>query len=50
MSGSRFLNLGVGPLRTGIFNRADVAICTAAVLLFLASRSVGRSRAPAERP
>jgi signal peptidase II len=28
-----FLNLGIGPLRTGIFNVADVAIMTAVVLL-----------------
>jgi len=30
-----FLNVGVGPLRTGIFNVADVAISTGAVLLML---------------
>ena len=30
-----FLNLGVGPLRTGIFNVADVAITTGALLLIL---------------
>jgi signal peptidase II len=28
-----FMNLGVGPLRTGIFNVADVAITTGALLL-----------------
>jgi signal peptidase II len=27
-----FLNLGIGPLRTGIFNVADVAICAGALL------------------
>ena len=30
-----FLNVGVGPLRTGIFNVADVAISTGAVLLMV---------------
>lgn len=30
-----FMNLGVGPLRTGIFNVADVAISLGAVLLVL---------------
>jgi len=30
-----FLNLGVGPLRTGIFNVADMAITAAAILLAL---------------
>ena len=30
-----FMNLGVGPLRTGIFNVADVAITVGAVLLVL---------------
>jgi signal peptidase II len=30
-----FMNLGVGPLRTGIFNVADVAITLGAVLLVL---------------
>ena len=29
-----FLNIGIGPLRTGIFNVADVAIMGGAVLLF----------------
>lgn len=28
-----FLNLGIGPVRTGIFNAADMAITTGAVLL-----------------
>jgi signal peptidase II len=31
-----FLNLGVGPLRTGVFNVADVAIMVGAALLLLA--------------
>jgi signal peptidase II len=30
-----FMNLGIGPLRTGIFNVADVAISVGAVLLIL---------------
>lgn len=30
-----FLNVGVGPLRTGIFNVADVAILAGAILLFM---------------
>jgi signal peptidase II len=33
-----FLNLGIGPLRTGIFNVADVAIMLGLGLLVLASR------------
>ena len=32
-----FLNLGLGPLRTGIFNIADVAITGGVVLLWTAS-------------
>jgi signal peptidase II len=31
-----FLNIGVGPVRTGIFNVADVAIMTGAALMLLA--------------
>ena len=30
-----FLNLGIGPVRTGVFNVADMAIMTGAVLLVL---------------
>ncbi len=30
-----FINLGAGPLRTGIFNVADIAITVGAVLLFV---------------
>jgi signal peptidase II len=30
-----FLNVGIGPLRTGIFNVADVAICAGALLYVL---------------
>jgi signal peptidase II len=29
-----FLNIGIGPLRTGIFNLADIAILAGALLLF----------------
>lgn len=32
-----FLNLGIGPVRTGIFNVADVAITAGVILLFLFS-------------
>ena len=39
-----FLNLGIGPLRTGIFNVADMAITAGAVLLLLES-----FRKPAEK-
>jgi signal peptidase II len=31
-----FINLGLGPLRTGVFNLADVAVTTGVVLLALA--------------
>ncbi|REK12477.1 MAG: signal peptidase II [Planctomycetota bacterium] len=44
-----FMNLGIGPLRTGIFNVADVAITTGAVLLILPQLAPGRSQPePAE--
>lgn len=33
-----FLNLGIGPVRTGIFNVADVAIVAGVVLLLFGSR------------
>ncbi len=33
-----FLNLGLGPLRTGIFNVADVAITAGVLVLFFAPR------------
>jgi signal peptidase II len=33
-----FLNLGLGPVRTGIFNVADVALMVGGVLLFLGVR------------
>jgi signal peptidase II len=34
-----FLNIGIGPLRTGIFNLADMAILAGALLLFLRYRA-----------
>ncbi len=39
-----FLNVGLGPLRTGIFNIADVAIMGGAILLAFSTR--GKRRAP----
>jgi signal peptidase II len=36
-----FLNLGLGPLRTGIFNVADVAITVGVVLVVMAARRPG---------
>lgn len=33
-----FVSIGIGPLRTGIFNVADVAVMAGAALLILASR------------
>ena len=41
-----FLNVGVGPVRTGIFNVADVAILAGAVLIALSSRRHSLSPAP----
>lgn len=38
-----FMNLGIGPLRTGIFNVADVAITTGALLLILPQFAPSRS-------
>jgi signal peptidase II len=40
-----FLNLGVGPLRTGIFNVADVAITLGAIVLLL-TRTPGPATSP----
>jgi signal peptidase II len=42
-----FLNLGIGPLRTGIFNVADVAITTG-VLLLVFTRSDSGHATPAD--
>ena len=36
-----FLTLGIGPLRTGIFNVADVAISVGAILLLVAGYKAG---------
>lgn len=41
-----FMNLGIGPLRTGIFNVADVAITTGAILLILPQLAATKSTAP----
>jgi len=38
-----FLNVGIGPLRTGIFNIADMAILAGAILLLLGYRSTTAS-------
>ena len=38
-----FINLGIGPVRTGIFNVADVAITLGAVVLLLAEFRRGRN-------
>jgi signal peptidase II len=43
-----FLNLGVGPLRTGIFNVADMAITLGVVLVVMAARWPEPPRAPAK--
>lgn len=43
-----FLNLGIGPLRTGIFNLADLAITTG-VLLLVFGGFAQRRDAPADR-
>jgi signal peptidase II len=37
-----FLNVGVGPVRTGIFNVADVAIMAGAALMLLAEVQAAR--------
>lgn len=45
-----FLNIGIGPVRTGIFNVADVAIMAGIALLMfdsLSRRSSGRAKADA---
>ena len=40
-----FLNIGVGPVRTGIFNVADMALMLGVALLFFGDMfGVGRSR------
>lgn len=39
-----FLNVGIGSLRTGIFNVADMVLLAGIALYFLASLTIGRSR------
>ena len=41
-----FMNLGLGPVRTGIFNVADVQIMVGLGLLLLGRRGLNTSRAP----
>jgi signal peptidase II len=41
-----FLNVGIGPLRTGIFNLADMAILAGALLLVLKMRAAPPTPAP----
>lgn len=41
-----FMNVGIGPLRTGIFNLADVAITLGAVLVVLGGRPGARPDQP----
>jgi signal peptidase II len=41
-----FLNVGIGPLRTGIFNLADMAILAGALLLMLKMHAVPSSSSP----
>lgn len=42
-----FMNLGLGPVRTGIFNLADVQIMLGLALLLWGRRELAASRAPA---
>lgn len=44
-----FLNVGIGPLRTGIFNVADMAITFGALLLLLENFRAGKSEAGLRR-
>lgn len=43
-----FMNLGIGPLRTGIFNVADVAISVGAVLLILPQFALRKTPPPSD--
>jgi signal peptidase II len=45
-----FLNLGIGPLRTGIFNVADVALLAGLALTLLGAAARGRSGGAGEAP
>lgn len=44
-----FLNVGIGPLRTGIFNIADMAITFGAILLLIENLRAARSSAAEEK-
>jgi signal peptidase II len=44
-----FLNLGIGPLRTGIFNGADTTIVVGTLLLFFSARNSDRGSASRSR-
>jgi len=44
-----FLNIGVGPIRTGIFNVADVALMAGCLLVLWSQRSVAQAGKPAPR-
>jgi signal peptidase II len=44
-----FLNVGLGPIRTGIFNVADVAIVTGVVILLFSEHSRGRKQCHVQR-
>jgi signal peptidase II len=41
-----FLNMGIGPLRTGIFNIADVALLLGVVIIFIPAGATLRTRLP----
>jgi signal peptidase II len=43
-----FVSLGVGPLRTGIFNLADIWVTGGAILLLVAMRAADARDAPSE--
>ena len=45
-----FLNVGIGALRTGIFNLADMAILAGALLLVVRTRAVTSGSKPAGTP
>jgi signal peptidase II len=40
-----FINVGIGPVRTGIFNLADMAITAGILMLLAGARRTGRGRA-----
>ena len=43
-----FVSVGIGPLRTGIFNLADVAITAGVLMVFLSFRKAAPDLEPAE--